>query len=120
MGLLGRRPWLLLLALASAAVAVAVAVEASEGDADPLYRPKHEGLYCDKHCSVSPVGTVGCHEWASFAAQDHICRRRRCGCSTCGSLRHSTAMGIRRWPCYLPRCGYPPVVPLVELCQGGC
>ena len=76
-----------------------------------------EGLYCDKYCSVSPVG---CHDSASPSSKDHICCHWRRGLGISGSLWHPSTMGICRWSCYLPCCCYPHIVPLVELCQGRC
>ena len=88
--------------------------------ASKLCRPEHEGLYCDKYCSVSPVGTVGCHDSAPLTSEDHICCHWRRAFSISGSLWHPSTMGICRWSCYLPCCCYPHIVPLVELCQGRC
>ena len=76
-----------------------------------------EGLYCDKYCSVSPVG---CHDSASPSSKDHICCHWRRGLGISGSLWHPSTMGICRWSCYLPCCGYAPIVPLVELRQERC
>ena len=88
--------------------------------ASKLCRPEHEGLYCDKYCSVSPVGTVGCHDSAPLTSEDHICCHWRRAFSISGSLWHPSTMGICRWSCYLPCCGYPPIIPLVELRHGRC